>query len=128
MSKCNKENMTAWIEALRSKRYERCSSVLKTTAFFKCLELTAYCPLGVLEELAGQPIYFYQKFPKCSTLTNWLGLQPQNIKHVNVDGVEYADLVFEDGMFMTNLNDSMKYSFEETADKLEREFLTDANI
>lgn len=122
----NRENIKKWVDALRSGEY------LQGYAFLR--RGNSYCCLGVACELARKSIpisidvdhaeldiHFYNgsKYSLPDEVLDWLGFsRPYAIKFTNSDGTEVSRT-------LADINDSKEYNFNQIADLIEKQFLSD---
>jgi hypothetical protein len=120
----NKTNIRKWVKALRSKKYKQGRLNLHNKD-------NTFCCLGVACELSVPG--WWKLTPDEVEVSSWIHAQNQYLptpvmKWLGLDSAnpmvseKMANMVSEKSL--TELNDDLEYSFDEIADLIEKEWLT----
>lgn len=127
----NKENVRKWVDALRSGKYKQCRSYLNKG--------DAYCCLGVACEVAFKNGVAVEIVNLNENTSNAEAIRSYNKNTIDLPTVVKEWLGFEQHSptvrlsnnreeFLTNLNDSYKFSFEQIADLIEAQFINGEQV
>ncbi len=112
--KIDKKDIRKWVKALRSGKYSQTKEVLENKE--------GYCCLGVACD-----IFIEKKYINKGTLGVIVGVLPndQELSPEWLNGIndDFHDLT---ELYLTNLNDTLNYTFDEIADCLELVYIHEA--
>jgi len=115
MTNVNRENVQAWVDALRSGEYDQAKEVLHTSD-------GSYCCLGVACEISGLGDWDGEYY-KIADEERWSGVLPPAVQKWLGLGIRSSNPMLRGNTTAVTLNDDFDLTFAEIADLVEKKYL-----